>query len=258
VPFLFKVGSYHASSLFVATRPPTAGVVSRGIGVEGISTVLAGLWGTGVGSGSVTENVHTIAVTKMGSRRAVGFGAILLVVFSIVGKGLFHIFHLDHFFITVFFLLITITITFVGKVGALIASIPEVMVAALLCFMWAMLCALGLSNLRYSATGSSRNSIIVGLALFLSLSIPSYFQQYGVRPGANSSVPTYFQPYNVASHGPVHTGSGGVCIQIVNHFNHYTYPIHFFFCIVIFEMVFGHLCRRLVGFKSWKQPLAEM
>jgi hypothetical protein len=118
--------------------------------------------------------------------------------------------------------------TFVGKVGAFIASIPGAMVAALLCFMWAMLCALGLSNLRYSATGSSRNSIIVGLALFLSLSVPSYFQQYGVRPGTNSSVPTYFQPYNVASHGPVHTGSGGVCTQTVNHFNHYTYPILLF------------------------------
>ncbi|WVZ68114.1 hypothetical protein U9M48_017095 [Paspalum notatum var. saurae] len=176
-----SVGSYHASSLFVATRPPTSGVVSRGIGFEGVSTVLAGLWGTGVGSSTVTENVHTIAVTKMGSRRAVGFGAILLILFSIV-----------------------------GKVGALIASIPDVMVAALLCFMWAMLCALGLSNLRYSATGSSRNSIIVGLALFLSLSVPSYFQQYGVHPNANSSVPTYFQPYIVASHGPVHTESGGV------------------------------------------------
>ncbi|KAJ1286295.1 hypothetical protein BS78_03G342700 [Paspalum vaginatum] len=176
-----SVGSYHASSLFVATRPPTSGVVSRGIGFEGVSTVLAGLWGTGVGSSTITENVHTIAVTKMGSRRAVGFGAILLVLFSVV-----------------------------GKVGALIASIPDVMVAALLCFMWAMLCALGLSNLRYSATGSSRNSIIVGLALFLSLSVPSYFQQYGVHPNANSSVPTYFQPYIVASHGPVHTGSGGV------------------------------------------------
>ncbi|OQU87887.1 hypothetical protein SORBI_3003G362200 [Sorghum bicolor] len=176
-----SVGSYHASSLFVATRPPTSGVVSRGIGVEGVSTVLAGLWGTGVGSATITENVHTIAVTKMGSRRAVGFGAILLVLLSII-----------------------------GKVGAFIASIPDVMVAALLCFMWAMLCALGLSNLRYSATGSSRNSIIVGLALFLSLSVPSYFQQYGVHPSANSSVPTYFQPYIVASHGPVHTGSGGV------------------------------------------------
>ncbi|CAO1942345.1 unnamed protein product [Urochloa humidicola] len=176
-----SVGSYHASSLFVATRPPTSGVVSRGIGIEGVSTVLAGLWGTGVGSATVTENVHTIAVTKMGSRRAVGFGAILLLLFSVV-----------------------------GKIGAFIASIPDVMVAALLCFMWAMLCALGLSNLRYSATGSSRNSIIVGLSLFLSLSVPSYFQQYGVHPTSNSSVPTYFQPYIVASHGPVHTGSGGV------------------------------------------------
>ncbi|KAG8078526.1 hypothetical protein GUJ93_ZPchr0007g5165 [Zizania palustris] len=176
-----SVGSYHASSLFVATRPPTAGVVSRGIGVEGVSTVLAGLWGTGVGSTTITENVHTIAVTKMGSRRAVGFGAIVLIVLS-----------------------------FVGKVGAFIASIPDVLVAALLCFMWAMLCALGLSNLRYSAKGSSRNSIVVGLALFLSLSVPSYFQQYGIHPNANSAVPTYFQPYNVASHGPIHTGSGGV------------------------------------------------
>ncbi|ONM56400.1 Nucleobase-ascorbate transporter 12 [Zea mays] len=142
-----SVGSYHASSLFVATRPPTSGVVSRGIGVEGVSTVLAGLWGTGVGSATITENVHTIVVTKMGSRRAVGFSAILLVLLSIV-----------------------------GKVDAFIASIHDVMVAALLCFMWAMLCALGLSNLRYRATGSSRNSIIVGLALFLSLSVPSYFQ----------------------------------------------------------------------------------
>ncbi|KAF7031677.1 hypothetical protein CFC21_042970 [Triticum aestivum] len=176
-----SVGSYHASSLFVATRPPTAGIVSRGIGVEGISTVLAGLWGTGVGSATITENVHTIAVTKMGSRKAVGFGAIVLILLSLV-----------------------------GKVGAFIASIPDVMVAALLCFMWAMLCALGLSNLRYGATGSSRNSIVVGLALFLSLSVPSYFQQYGLLPNTNSSVPTYFQPYNVASHGPVDTGFGGV------------------------------------------------
>lgn len=98
-----------------------------------------------------------------------------------------------------------------GKVGGFIASIPDVMIAALLCFMWAMLTALGLSNLRYSVTGSSRNSIIVGLALFFSLSVPSYFQQYGLSPNANPSVPSYFQPYVVASHGPLRTGYGGVC-----------------------------------------------
>lgn len=221
-----SVGSYHASSLFVATRPPTSGVVSRGIGVEGVSTVLAGLWGTGVGSATITENVHTIAVTKMGSRRAVGFGAILLILLSIV-----------------------------GKVGAFIASIPDVMVAALLCFMWAMLCALGLSNLRYSATGSSRNSIIVGLALFLSLSVPSYFQQYGVHPSANSSVPTYFQPYVVASHGPVHTGSGGVN-YVLNTILSLNMAIAFLVALVLDNTVPGGRQER--GLYVWSEAEAAM
>ena len=103
---------------------------------------------------------------------------------------------------------------FAGKVGGLIASIPDVMVAALLCFMWAMLTALGLSNLRYSEAGSSRNIIIVGLSLFFSLSVPAYFQQYGISPGSNMSVPSYFQPYIVASHGPFNSKSGGVCLSL--------------------------------------------
>ncbi|ESW04380.1 hypothetical protein PHAVU_011G090500 [Phaseolus vulgaris] len=176
-----SVGTFHASSLLVASRPPTTGVLSRGIGLEGLSSILAGLWGTGTGSITLTENVHTIAVTKMGSRRAVQLGACFLIVLSLV-----------------------------GKVGGFIASIPEVMVAGLLCFMWAMLSALGLSNLRYSEAGSSRNIIIVGLSLFFSLSIPAYFQQYGISPNSNLSVPNYFQPYIVASHGPFHSKYGGL------------------------------------------------
>ncbi|XP_061345411.1 nucleobase-ascorbate transporter 12-like isoform X2 [Gastrolobium bilobum] len=176
-----SVGSYHASSLLVASRPPTPGVLSRGIGLEGLSSVLAGLWGTGTGSTTLTENVHTLAVTKMGSRRAVQLGACFLIVLSLV-----------------------------GKVGGFVASIPEVIVAGLLCFMWAMLTALGLSNLRYSEAGSSRNIIIVGLSLFFSLSIPAYFQQYGISPNSNLSVPSYFQPYIVASHGPFRSKYGGL------------------------------------------------
>ncbi|PPD78538.1 hypothetical protein GOBAR_DD24536 [Gossypium barbadense] len=54
----------HATSSPVASKPPTAGLVSRGIGLKG-------LWGTGTGSTTLTENVHMIAATKMGSRRAV-------------------------------------------------------------------------------------------------------------------------------------------------------------------------------------------
>ncbi|XP_059314812.1 nucleobase-ascorbate transporter 12 isoform X2 [Lycium ferocissimum] len=178
-----SVGSYHASSLLVASRPPTPGVLSRGIGLEGLCSLLAGLWGTGTGSATLTENVHTIAVTKMGSRRAIGVGACVLIALSLI-----------------------------GKVGGFIASIPDVIVAGLLCFMWTMLTALGLSNLRYSEAGSSRNIIIVGLSLFLSLSVPAYFQQYGISPNSNLPVPSYFQPYVVASHGPIQTSFGGVCI----------------------------------------------
>lgn len=70
----------------MASRPPTPGVVSRAIGLEGFCSVLAGLWGTGTGSTTLTENVHTIAVTKMGSRRSVELGAGILIVLSLIGK----------------------------------------------------------------------------------------------------------------------------------------------------------------------------
>lgn len=69
----------------VASRPPTPGVLSRGIGLEGLSSILAGLWGTGTGSTTLTENVHTIAVTKMGSRRAVELGACVMICLSLIG-----------------------------------------------------------------------------------------------------------------------------------------------------------------------------
>ncbi|XP_059430425.1 nucleobase-ascorbate transporter 12 [Corylus avellana] len=217
-----SIGSYHASSLLVASRPPTPGVLSRGIGLEGLSSVLAGLWGTGTGSTTLTENVHTIAVTKMGSRRAVVFGACFLIALSLV-----------------------------GKVGGFIASIPEVMVAALLCFMWAMLTALGLSNLRYSEAGSSRNIIIVGLSLFFSLSIPAYFQQYGISPNTNFSVPSYFQPYTVASHGPFRSKYGGLN-YVLNTLLSLHMVIAFLVAVILDNTVPGSRQER--GVYVWSEP----
>ncbi|KAH7837728.1 hypothetical protein Vadar_017297 [Vaccinium darrowii] len=219
-----SVGSYHASSLLVASRPPTPGVVSRGIGLEGLCGVLAGLWGTGTGSSTLTENVHTIAVTKMGSRRAVELGACVLIILSLV-----------------------------GKVGGFIASIPDVMVAGLLCFMWAMLTALGLSNLRYSEAGSSRNIIIVGLSLFFSLSIPAYFQQYGISPSANVSVPSYFQPYAVTSHGPFRTKYGGLN-YVMNTLLSLNMVIAFLIAVILDNTVPG--TRQERGVYVWSEPEA--
>lgn len=96
----------------------------------------------------------------------------------------------------------------VGKIGALLASIPVALAASVLCFTWALIVALGLSTLRYTQAASSRNMIIVGFTLFISLSIPAYFQQY--EPSSTLILPSYLLPYASASSGPVHTASSGV------------------------------------------------
>ncbi|XP_035549487.1 nucleobase-ascorbate transporter 11-like isoform X1 [Juglans regia] len=171
-----SVGTYHSASLQVNSKPPTPGIVSRGIAMEGFCSILAGLWGSGTGSSTLTENVHTIDITKVASRRVVEVGAVFLILFS-----------------------------FVGKVGALLASIPQALAASVLCFMWALIVALGLSTLQYSQTASFRNITIVGVSLFLGLSTPAYFQQY--QPESRLILPSYFVPYAAASNGPIHTGS---------------------------------------------------
>ncbi|KAJ7943736.1 Nucleobase-ascorbate transporter like [Quillaja saponaria] len=171
-----SVATYHSSSQLVNLKPPTPGVVSRGIALEGFCSMLAGLWGSGTGSTTLTENVHTIDITKVASRRAIVLGAAFLILFS-----------------------------FVGKVGAILASIPLALAASVLCFMWALMVALGLSNLQYSQSVSLRNITIVGISLFLGLSIPAYFQQY--QSETSLILPSNFVPYGAASNGPVQTGS---------------------------------------------------
>ncbi|XP_027346947.1 nucleobase-ascorbate transporter 11-like isoform X2 [Abrus precatorius] len=170
-----SVGTYHTASLRVNLRPPTPGVVSRGIALEGLCSTLAGLWGSGTGSTTLTENVHTIDTTKVASRRVVELGAAFMILFSLM-----------------------------GKVGALLASIPQALAASVLCFMWALMAALGLSTIQYGQSGSFRNMTIVGVSLFLGLSIPAYFQQY--QPQTTLILPPYLVPYAAASSGPFHSG----------------------------------------------------
>ncbi|CAH2076110.1 unnamed protein product [Thlaspi arvense] len=170
-----SVGTYHSTSLLVNAKRPTRGIVSRGVALEGFCSLLAGIWGSGTGSTTLTENIHTINITKVASRRALVIGAMFLIVFS-----------------------------FVGKLGAVLASIPQALAASVLCFIWALTVALGLSNLRYTQSASFRNITIVGVSLFLGLSIPAYLQQY--QPLNTLILPSYYLPFGAASSGPFQTG----------------------------------------------------
>lgn len=80
-----SVGTYYSTSTRVNSKPPTRGIVSRGIGMEGFCSILAGIWGTGGGSTTLTENTHTINITNVASRRSVELGAVILIIFSFVG-----------------------------------------------------------------------------------------------------------------------------------------------------------------------------
>lgn len=203
--------------MLVNAKLPTRGIVSRGVALEGFCSLLAGIWGSGTGSTTLTENIHTINITKVASRRALAIGAMFLIVFSFVGKQ--HpvndpkckslSYHFTSF--------CNFSLKFTGKLGAILASIPQALAASVLCFIWALTVALGLSNLRYTHTASFRNITIVGVSLFLGLSIPAYFQQY--QPLSSLILPSYYIPFGAASSGPFHTG-----IEQVSHFSFLLLP----------------------------------
>lgn len=50
---------------YLGARPPPVHAINRGVAVEGIGCVLAGLWGSGNGTTSYSENIGAIGVTKV-------------------------------------------------------------------------------------------------------------------------------------------------------------------------------------------------
>ena len=111
-----SVGDYYACARLSGAPPPPVHAINRGIGVEGLGCILAGLWGTGNGTTSYryisvsriiynstisftydvyniyhiciihSENIGAIGVTKVGSRRVVQWGAAIMIVFGLFSK----------------------------------------------------------------------------------------------------------------------------------------------------------------------------
>ncbi|MCA8955982.1 MAG: purine/pyrimidine permease [Planctomycetes bacterium] len=140
-----SVGDYHACARMAGAPPPTARDIDRGIGMEGIGCLVAGLFGTGNGTTSYSENIGAIGLTKVGSRRVVQCGALLML-----GLATF------------------------GKFGGLFTTIPSPIVGGMYCVMFGMIAGVGLSNLQAVDLDSPRNLFVLGFALFMGLSVPEY------------------------------------------------------------------------------------
>lgn len=59
---------YPTVSQMSGAQSPPLHAINRGIGTEGLGTVLAGLWGAGNGTNTFGENVGAIGVTKVSAR----------------------------------------------------------------------------------------------------------------------------------------------------------------------------------------------
>lgn len=156
-----SIGDYFSCARLSGAPPPTPGIISRGLGAEGIGVLLAGLVGTGNGTTSYAENIGAISVTGVGSRAVVQCGAVIIICFSLI-----------------------------AKVGALFATMPNSMTSGMYCALFGLIVAVGLSNLQYVDLNSARNQFMVGFAIFNSMSIAGpggYFAKVDGNPFGDSN-----------------------------------------------------------------------
>ncbi|WP_428262015.1 uracil-xanthine permease family protein [Haliangium sp.] len=172
-----SIGDYYACARLAGAPIPDKRVVSRGIGMEGVGCLIAGIFGTGNGTTSYSENIGAIGLTRVGSRRVVQIGAVLMIVLAVV-----------------------------GKFGALFTTIPQPVVGGMYCAMFGMIVAVGLSNLQYVNLNSARNLFIIGFSFFMGMSVPAYFK----------ATPLPLEPSWLVGAGAVVKTTAATVISILN------------------------------------------
>ncbi|XP_040996630.1 nucleobase-ascorbate transporter 3-like [Juglans microcarpa x Juglans regia] len=159
-----STGTFFAAARLAGATPPPAHVLSRSIGLQGIFLLLEGIFGAAVGTTASVENVGLLGLTHIGSRRVVQISTAFMIFFSIF-----------------------------GKFGAFFASIPLPIFAAIYCVLFGFVAAVGISLMQFVNNNSLRNLYVLGLSLFLGISVPQYFIMNTNQTNGN---------------GPVRTGGG--------------------------------------------------
>ncbi|XP_055586153.1 solute carrier family 23 member 2 [Uranotaenia lowii] len=143
-----SISYYPTVSQMCGAPPPPLHAINRGIGTEGLGTVLAGLWGSGNGTNTFGENVGAIGVTKVGSRRVIQWAALIMIMQGVL-----------------------------NKFGAVFIMIPDPVVGGIFCVMFGMIAAFGLSALQYVDLRSARNLYILGLSIFFPMVLCLWLQK---------------------------------------------------------------------------------
>jgi nucleobase transporter 1/2 len=150
-----SIGDYYACARISEAPVPTGKMISRGLGAEGLGCLIAGILQTCNGTTTYSENIGSIGLTKVASRRVVRCGAAVMLLIPLV-----------------------------GKFGAILATLPMPVVGAMFVGLFGMIASVGLSNLQIVNLNNSRNLFIIGLSFFAGLSVPFWFTpHYDVATG---------------------------------------------------------------------------
>ena len=150
-----SIGDYYACARISEAPVPTGKMISRGLGAEGLGCLVAGILQTGNGTTTYSENIGSIGLTKVASRRVVRCGAAVMLIIPVI-----------------------------GKFGAILATLPMPVVGAMFVGLFGMIASVGLSNLQLVNLNNSRNLFIIGISFFCGLSVPFWFTpHYDVGTG---------------------------------------------------------------------------
>ncbi|XP_059462035.1 putative nucleobase-ascorbate transporter 10 [Corylus avellana] len=152
-----STGTFFATARYGSATPVPPSVISRGAGWLGIGALLNGMFGAVTGASASVENAGLLALTRVGSRRVIQISAGFMLFFSVF-----------------------------GKFGAIFASIPLPIVAALYCVFFGYVSSAGFGFLQFCNLNSFRTKFILGFSFFMGISVPQYFREYyhgGLRSG---------------------------------------------------------------------------
>ena len=141
-----SIGDYHSVSYASGVSDPDSATINRGIGAEGLCCALSGVFGS-VGTTSYTENIGLIGLTGVASRVVVRTGAVILILMS-----------------------------FVGKLSALIATMPSPIIGGAYIALFGTIGAMGIQVLMRADMSSQRNILIVGFAFLMALGLPDWVE----------------------------------------------------------------------------------
>ncbi|NXY49918.1 S23A3 protein, partial [Ceuthmochares aereus] len=155
-----SVGCYVLCGRLLRAPQPPPQACNRGVCVEGLGSLLAGLLGTPGGTAGSIANACAIGLTQAGSRFSVQVSALVCMVLGMS-----------------------------PRLAGFLTRIPLAVHGGVLCVTYAVAVGTGISYFQYADIDSGRNIFIVGFAMFMALLVPRWFSAAPAHLATGSWVP---------------------------------------------------------------------